>query len=442
MIFCKECGTELGDEAVFCTTCGAKIERAEAVQQATQQYQQQQQYQQPQYQQQYQQYQQPQYQQPMQPRKPISKKSIAAIIAVVVVIIACLVAKNTVFAPKIDLEECLLVDVTGFDGAGRLDIDIDYDTLMWEISDMNDNISDDKIYELVSSISFEPSEDENLSNGQEIKIKVKYKESLAKKCKVKFNAEDITYTVEGLNEVTEIDPFEYVNVFFEGYSPNGSVEIQADGIEDIGALSYEADKTEGLANGDTVTVKCTSEESRYNELGYKFTQTSKEYTVEGLEAYVTSPSEIDEATLARLQEKALAEITDDLSYVTDLYEIEHTDYTYEGMVVLTGKEMGQWNKNDNEVILIYSTTASCEDFETTTFYLPYRFEDVIKYEDGTIDYQNDEAVYESNGDYYFGAGDYYKGYDDASTMFTELVRNNTDDYDYEISSDLEDLYNQ
>lgn len=405
MIFCKECGTELGDEAVFCTTCGAKIERAEAVQQATQQYQQ------------------PQYQQPMQPRKPISKKLVAAIIAVVVVIIAGLVAKNTVFAPKIDLEECLLVDVTGFDGAGRLEIDIDYDTLMWEISDMNDNISDDKINELVSSISFEPSEDENLSNGQEITIKLKYNSKLAARSKIKIASDEWTYTVEGLEEVKEVDPFEYVDVTFNGTAPTVEATYSAKQVPDLGTLDYEFDIKEGLSNGDVVTLSCVSNEENIVGKGYKLTSTTKTYTVENMAEYVTDPATISGDYLTNLQDIAIEMVNEDVEGL-DEFEFATSTPVYEGLVVSSPKTFSTYGEK-NQVFLIYSATVAGgkEDFEEMTFYFPIKFNDVEIMADGTMSYSRCDKAYYLSNILYDNNNRVFPGYDDATLMYSEKISN-------------------
>ena len=62
------------------------------------------------------------------------------------------------------------------------------------------------------------------------------------------------YTVEGLLPIRRFDPFEKLKILYDGVSPDGSITLDMSEAEEP-SLSFSADRTEHLANGDSVMVR-------------------------------------------------------------------------------------------------------------------------------------------------------------------------------------------
>ena len=92
-----------------------------------------------------------------------------------------------------------------------------------------------------------------------------------------------TYTVTGLTEIQEFDPFEGVQVELDATSPNGTVKITHPTGDPYG-LRYSCSDT-GVSSGDEVTVKVyygyynELDESFVSQYGKKPTQTEKKFKV-------------------------------------------------------------------------------------------------------------------------------------------------------------------
>ena len=111
----------------------------------------------------------------------------------------------------------------------------------------------------------------------------------------------------------KVDLAPYLSVSYSGYNGNGTARVDfdfadmeyavmsqwegKDQMEKLAQLtavemtiSYRADVSEGLSNGDTVTVKISLDKDLAKEYGYSFTGLERQFTVEGLtEAIVIDP---------------------------------------------------------------------------------------------------------------------------------------------------------
>lgn len=147
---------------------------------------------------------------------------------------------------------------------------------------------------IISDVSeyFDISIDKDLlSNGDVIHLLVgdRYKE-LNDKYNVDINADGLEFTVSGLTELQEIDPFDSIDVsFVESLADEPGSQSRVCDLTDNGycysSVQYSIDKE--IANvGDTVKVTFSSiidnrtVEQAFAEDGFKPTQTEKEYIVE------------------------------------------------------------------------------------------------------------------------------------------------------------------
>lgn len=194
----------------------------------------------------------------------------------------------------LDPEEYCEVDVNGANGYAKVSLSVDYSDLG---DDLADCLGDDsskkerqKAVEFANSIKFKVISDneDKLSNGDVVEVEIDYDEEDAKEdFKFKFKSKTFKYKVEDLDDAEEIDPFEGLEIVYEGFSSNGRYELNNKKCSDEvrSYFGYEfVDAPERVANGDKLTVKaiCYSEDSLLEE-GYVMSADTKEFTVSGLE---------------------------------------------------------------------------------------------------------------------------------------------------------------
>lgn len=151
---------------------------------------------------------------------------------------------------------------------------------------------------------------EKLSNGDKINVTASYSEENANSELVIIENNKKEFTVSGLQEPIEIDPFEKLAITYTGASPYIMVAVDStkcDSMVNQYIIFNVEDKY--LSNGDTFTVTAVYNEYDAEENGFIVKNDIKTYTVEKQPEYVTS---MDGLELKDLQ----SEIDDKLSVVT------------------------------------------------------------------------------------------------------------------------------
>lgn len=353
-MICNKCGTENPDKAVFCKVCGAVLNQEESTddniqmnidegEKETNSFIE---------------------QDADQPKgKNISKKAlgggIVAIIAIIVIICIALRGGNT-----INLDKYLSIQTEGYDGYGQA-----YATIDWEAIEekYEDKISFTKeaqsemgflsdlgspIQALEYGVYVTIDNDQNLSNGDEVSYQWSIDEELFKYIDCKLKYKDGNITVSGLEKAETFDAFKDLSVDFSGVGPNGEVNITYSG-ENLDYTDFNCEPETGLSNGDKVTI--TIDEyaiDRMAEATGKVPETpSKEYTVEGLDKYLTKINEIGDEGLKDLQAQA--------EDCFNAYVARHWDegedlesLTYIGDYLLTSKDADAWDTN--KLYLVYN----------------------------------------------------------------------------------------
>lgn len=369
-----------------------------------------------------------------------------ALIAIVAVAVA-LGNRSRTFSVK----GAVHVDATGYDTLGKLEISVDHATIQELIADTKTNARESTLQQIAWSVEIRPSEKDHLSNGQKITLKVKINDTLMETSKLKLAEDSWEYQVEGLEEVKTVDPFEEVNVEFTGISPNMRAEINDRNNPYKNAMHFSLDKYDHLKIGDTVTVKAETygdDETMIRQHGFRLSATEKTYTVEGGDRFVTVPDDLDETILSRMQRESLDLIE---AYMANLWEgdkITWSEMKYEGCLVMTKKPDG-WGDSDNRVWLIFSSVIEdsgegrSEVSGAQTNYFPICFKNVVVYQDGTVDYDRKSNEVEGgyNGVIWTGGVNKgLRGFRDETTMMTDIIRKNTDNYTYELDEGLSRLF--
>ena len=321
-----------------------------------------------------------------------------AIIAVVAILAVVLFVNRR---KTIDLNKYFTASFEGYNGQGEAYAELDKsDRLLSDLFDAagyskdskgdskEDEIFEKMIMSVIDSAHFEQNSD--LKNGDKIKISYSYDNKLAKKYHIRFKGDGKKYKVTGLEEIRSVDPFKYMDLVFEGTSPNVSANPKKkDSNEEfLNGISFEASPSSGLKAGDKVTVTADtpymSEKEFAERFGCKLTTTTKEYTVENVsEAYFPASDLEGSNALSEAQKQAETVLKADFVQSKDY--LSYADLSYEGYYYLTPKD-GADPSDNNRLYIIYSATLKphTEDAQAQKAYLPVAFYNLVKDADGSI----------------------------------------------------------
>lgn len=354
-----------------------------------------------------------------------------------------------------DVTKTMEVKFKGSDGYGECELENEYG---W-ISDVQDyyskakSVSSEQIeqieyaLEMVVDYNIEPNE--NLSNGDTVTITPKI-DSMTEEYAFDLVGEPVTVTVEGLDKVEEFDPFDGVKVTFDGVAPNGTVTISSEQDD----ISFSADKSAGLSNGDkvTVTAEPRSGMSDYaSEHGKVFSKTENEYTVDGLASYAAKLDDIPDETKDKMKSQANDSILASVATWAEGNSLKSSEFL--GYFFLAPKEGFSTSKN-NILYCVYKNTATVTgvkegaDSKTPvekgeeTYYTYCRFDDIMILPDGTCSVnlsgvqmpeRYSYSVKSKYGKYSWGSVNFYTytGYADLDSMFNDCVTKNIAEYTYE-----------
>lgn len=384
-------------------------------------------------------------------RKETSGKSkkppvfILIVAAFVLLVIGAFFIKGRGGSHTVDVSEYTTVTPEGFDGYGKIGVKVDEDSLKESLMSEKGDLEESAVNDFVYSLEVKPSASSDLSNGDEITMSLAYDKNVAEVNKIKVKSDEWKYTVADLKPITEINPFDYADVSYRGISPNGEAVYEAKHIPELDSiLSYEFDKNTGLSVGDTITLRCTSNDEQLLSNGCVLSEKEKSLTVTDLDRYIEKVNDIDSGSLEIFKSKADAQVTPYVSRISndEWRQMKGDNITYEGMCVLSwhNSEPPMWPNNMSEVVLVYSvdwTNTRPQDdvgyFEKTKLYMPVRFKNVVQYKDGKIDFEGDPEIAcdGSNNTMAYYGNQQVNGYDDISRLFSDIARSRSDDYDYE-----------
>ena len=348
---------------------------------------------------------------------------ICALIAVLFTVLY--VALNDATKESVNLNEHVHITLTGFNGEGILTATID---------------KDDKYGAFYDTVSVDFSKSTGLTNGDEVTITYSYDKRAAKLYKLKVSASSQHYTVTGLVDpvpVSKNDLFEGVNIAFEGIAPlvTASIDDSASTFRDV--VTYEiVDDAEYYDIGDKVKVRAVFDEADLEELDYmaevESSECIMEYTVEGVDRYITDTEEITDEMMASLEKEALTLFTDANEYgmrifcdagLVPVYVNKKTTFVWSSpnhissyLNVLKEDNYGKTGTHVNDVKLCYESVISQADGKACKAEVVVRFQDIILKEDGSIDLNLDSGEIISA--------------DRRDSHIKALVRNEADD-DYE-----------
>lgn len=281
---------------------------------------------------------------------------------------------------------------------------------------------------------------ENLSNGEEVAYTWSFKDDISKYIDYKIKYKNDVGIVYDLPELGSFDAFEDLSVEFSGISPCGTVNLNYLGSK-VSSYDFSCDKTNNLSNGDVIKVYFDSNRVKeYAEsLGMVPETLEKEYTVSGLDKYVTSLAEIDEESLAAMQKQACDEYNSEVGKAWGNGEkLESLSYIGDYLLISKDKE----NETGNCLYLVYKAQVH----NTATLYgeLFDKVHDVfwyIEYRNVLVDTEGKlvfEVMNYSTPENYFYVETgyssvrwYYYGYPSLDDLYKNCVMAYVDNYNHE-----------
>lgn len=243
---------------------------------------------------------------------------------------------------------------------------------------------------------------------------------------------------------------------FDGIAPNGYASIEGKAAQSAAQeFNYILDNTDGLSNGDKVTVTAyldADDPTAYciQNYGMVPSELTKIYTVSGLKSYVKSISEISDSSLKEMQSQA-----EDV-YHSDMARSWSEDETlvslsYLGNYLLTSKKSNEdyWGSN-NILYLVYKAQIKdtySEDGKNydkvSDIYWYVSYYDLVVDETGvtSVDVTNYDTpghsveVELSRNGSYADAWWYYDGYETLDTLYKSAVTAKLESYNHEDNVD-------
>lgn len=284
--------------------------------------------------------------------------------AVALVVLLFLTLFLTSFGSGINLNKYMSLETEGYEGYGKTKLSIDWDAIEKKYaSKMSFTEAAKEEYGMFLSmmspveilrenVRVEVDKSSDLSNGDELKYTWHVNEERINKyvkCKLKWK--DGEYKVSSLKKVEKMDAFSGLELQFSGIAPNGEVRLQYNG-KGIDVSDFRCDKTSELENGDIVTVTLSEDaiQKLVESYGMVPQEMKKQYTVSGLDKYISKTEEIDPVTIKALQDQAWDEYQE---YMANSWSKEASleSFDYLGTYLLTNKSKEEWEQN--RLYLVY-----------------------------------------------------------------------------------------
>ena len=262
----------------------------------------------------------------------------------------------------VDLNQYLTLSYTGADGDGRVDdhfdtsrfVDENAEKVKYSSSAAKSYGAESPIFEELGQrdiaefvameyIDYDIEPDDDLSNGDTVKVTWNCSDEMIKKVfGLELKHEDFSDTVSGLGEssgsskdstsdsgmaeaaeasveLEEVDPFDTLEVIFNGSDGSGEAKI---GSSHFDGVNFEIFPKSGLSNGETIKVSVKADDPFFKNHEMKPSVTEKEFTVEGLVSYKLQDTEaIKDQIFKAASEEALADYKEaqDYDFIHDKY---------------------------------------------------------------------------------------------------------------------------
>lgn len=339
--------------------------------------------------------------------------------------VMCLGPLTACGGKTLDMQNYASAVFDGLDTKGSAMVALDYDKIADEVlGQAPDLASGDKLLQytadrmaLEMALQCQYARVNDLSNGDTFHATVQVNEEKAKELGFSVKNTELQFTVEGLREPEIIDAFQDVEVKFVGCAPYAEADVLNNSRDEfLKYVDFVAEPAKNLNNGDTVTVTAHYSESRAEEYGYVLQSDTREYTVEGLDSYVTEFSQIDQETLAAIEQQGKDLIEGQFAYsgnksggtgyrlsikLLDSYDYSATftcgELTTAGYYLLNWKGDGFGGRTHNTLVTVLQAPLQLQSDGTTTFdgtaYFAIPFYDLVRNAEGKTDVNLSKGEY-------------------------------------------------
>lgn len=261
--------------------------------------------------------------------------------------------------------------------------------------------------DLQTGVVFQYSKDNGLSNGDEITVMANLDNiKISDKYNVLISNASKAVIIDGIANNEFTDPFTYIDVKFEGESPDISLtaSLTEDAPEFMHTIDIIPSKSNGISSGEEVAVSLNfNEEELMNAYNVKLNPTSKNFTApegdgeedseeeketdEGDSEFVKSTANLDSELMGELKYQAGQLINQTILY-KNIINVDNVNY----LGSFTGFNKDQEADVKNKVYLVYevSTSEKLPDSNFTSQFKYYTF----------VEYQNVKKTKDGDGKFY------------------------------------------
>lgn len=219
----------------------------------------------------------------------------------------------------------------------------------------------------------------------------------------------ISTPAESKPDPTPLDPFESLQVEFKGISPR--VEASLKGQKSN--VKYTLDKSEGLKNGDKITVT-----AQLSGNDFVLTSDSKEFTVSNRPTYIMKLSDLTGDDIQKLGEKV-----EELSETTVANHFAGGEGSKVNSFEFLGNILYTTDRNKYLFFVYKANTTFANYGQTLDYYFLGYYQYIYKEDDGTLNYYDNKVLYNDLGDMSMSLnGHYYGGYTTLDGLITYTSR--------------------
>lgn len=236
--------------------------------------------------------------------------------------------------------------------------------------------------ELCMGIDLSCTPKENLSNGDTVIVSVTVTGEAAKK----ISGGEMEFQVSGLPEIETVDFFKDIEITYKGIV-GGSTSVQLVRLTDneiLGACKFSIDPQANVRNGDVVTVTITNSDALAEKYLCIPQETTKTFTVSGLDEYLTDPDMLPEDHIREIIARYLSENQEEDDFI-----YSYSPAVYYKTYFCIGKDVIGADVNRLQIFLCYDSFRDGE-YEKTV-YVPLIFRDIVISADGTVNLEYEDG---------------------------------------------------
>jgi len=299
----------------------------------------------------------------------------------------------------------------------------------------------------INDIKFVADKVSELKNGDVVKVEVRATgwydlNGTLKEQGYKTDVSSKEYTVSGLEELDTYDPYEDIELVYDGISGEASVKVEIGDSKEVQYFSYRFDKDYGLSNGDEIelTATVTNEAEFMEEFKLIPGKEPKKYTVSGLSHYLEKEDVLDDEGLKTMQEAAEDALFSDSS---SWRNFDLDDLNYLGYITYIKKDSGYGRRNFVDLMYELDMKYKSDSKDHVKAYTVVRFYEIVVTDEGAwkADISNySDLLDDRNFKYEHKAKDAdgyeyetwtLSGFEDLDGMKKQIINENRENYFYE-----------